>query len=110
MLNQGSQIGDCLTDTFTLTSPGNRGSPVICGFNSGQHSKLDLHTLEYLECQLQSDRGGFKLGFVDSDLVYLFVLVHLCFSRPILGSGAAWQMANYRILDLKLTKFSDKTP
>jgi hypothetical protein len=37
----GSQIGDCLTDTFTLTSPGNRGSPVICGFNTGQHSKRE---------------------------------------------------------------------
>ena len=31
-------IGDCTTDTFSITSPGNTGSPVICGFNDGQHS------------------------------------------------------------------------
>ncbi len=33
-------IGDCTTDSFAFTSPGNVGSPVICGFNSGQHSEL----------------------------------------------------------------------
>ncbi|TRY80030.1 hypothetical protein TCAL_16034 [Tigriopus californicus] len=32
------KIGDCLTDSFVLSSPGNTASPVICGFNSGQHS------------------------------------------------------------------------
>jgi len=36
--NIGSAIGDCLTDQFSVTSPGNRGSPIICGFNTGQHS------------------------------------------------------------------------
>jgi len=25
-----------------VTSPGNRGSPIICGFNTGQHSKIKL--------------------------------------------------------------------
>ncbi len=35
----GGAIGDCTTDTFSVTSPGNRGSPIICGFNTGQHSK-----------------------------------------------------------------------
>ena len=34
----GGVIGDCVTDTFAATSPGNQGSPVICGFNTGQHS------------------------------------------------------------------------
>ena len=38
-VNNGGAIGDCLTDSFTLTSPGNNGSPVICGLNTGQHSK-----------------------------------------------------------------------
>lgn len=36
----GGSIGDCLTDTFSITSPGNNGSPLICGTNSGQHSKI----------------------------------------------------------------------
>ena len=39
--NIGSQIGDCKTDQFSIS--GERGgSPVICGENSGQHSKLTL--------------------------------------------------------------------
>ena len=29
----------CQTDTFTVTSPGNHAPPVICGTNSGEHSK-----------------------------------------------------------------------
>ena len=30
--------GQCLTDTFTVTSPGGNAPPVICGTNSQQHS------------------------------------------------------------------------
>lgn len=29
----------CLTDTFSVTSPGGYTPPVICGTNTGQHSK-----------------------------------------------------------------------
>ena len=32
-------MGDCVTDTFTVTGS-TKGSPVICGSNSGQHSKF----------------------------------------------------------------------
>ena len=35
----GSSLGDCVTDSFSITSPGSEGTPIICGFNSGQHSK-----------------------------------------------------------------------
>ncbi len=35
----GGAIGDCASDTFTLTAPNNKASPVICGTNTGQHSK-----------------------------------------------------------------------
>lgn len=28
-----------MTDQFSVTSPGNRGSPIICGTNTGQHSE-----------------------------------------------------------------------
>ena len=36
---QGGAIGDCLTDSFSVTNPGGSGSPIICGENSGKHSK-----------------------------------------------------------------------
>ena len=32
--------GACLTDQMSITSPGGIGSPIICGYNSGQHSKF----------------------------------------------------------------------
>ena len=35
----GSALGSCLTDSFHITSPGNIGSPTICGTNTGYHSK-----------------------------------------------------------------------
>ncbi len=36
----GGAIGDCETDSFSIAAPGNVGSPVICGFNDGQHSNF----------------------------------------------------------------------
>ena len=35
----GGAIGQCYKDTFTVASGGNFGSPIICGYNTGQHSK-----------------------------------------------------------------------
>ena len=35
----GAAIGDCTTDSFMLSTPGNKGSPVICGTNKDQHGK-----------------------------------------------------------------------
>lgn len=40
ILISGTSIGDCLTDSFSVTSPGNSGSPVICGTNTGAHSNF----------------------------------------------------------------------
>ena len=34
----GGALGDCRTDQFSIDGP-YRGSPVICGTNTGQHSK-----------------------------------------------------------------------
>jgi hypothetical protein len=31
---------NCMTDTFTVTGSGGTSPPVICGTNSGYHSKL----------------------------------------------------------------------
>ncbi|TRY72397.1 hypothetical protein TCAL_12167 [Tigriopus californicus] len=36
-------VGDCTTDQFSITSPGNVGSPIICGFNTGQHIIVDAN-------------------------------------------------------------------
>ena len=40
-LGAGASVGDCLTDTFVV-SGGGKSSPVICGTNTGQHSKIQL--------------------------------------------------------------------
>ena len=34
----GEPGGQCLMDTFMVTSPGNPTPPVICGINTGEHS------------------------------------------------------------------------
>ena len=34
--------GDCITDQMTIAGPGGMGSPVICGLNSEQHSKIHM--------------------------------------------------------------------
>merc|ERR1711971_1413899 len=41
LLDAAPIIGDCLTDTFTVTSPNHPTPPVICGLNSGQHMYVD---------------------------------------------------------------------
>merc|ERR1719510_781273 len=37
----GGAVGDCLQDTFVLTSSGGASSPLICGTNTGQHMIVD---------------------------------------------------------------------
>ena len=39
-LEESHAIGDCTTDQMSITSPGKVGSPIICGTNTDQHSKL----------------------------------------------------------------------
>ena len=34
----GQPQGQCLMDTFMVTSPGNPSPPMICGLNTGEHS------------------------------------------------------------------------
>jgi len=33
----GWELGDCNTDTMTVSNPGGSSPPVICGYNTGQH-------------------------------------------------------------------------
>lgn len=39
--NRAEGIGHCVKDTFSVTSVGNGGSPIICGYNTGQHLYVD---------------------------------------------------------------------
>jgi len=41
--------GTCATDTFQITSPSGRGSPVICGVNDNQHMFIDAAGSECLK-------------------------------------------------------------
>ena len=36
--------GQCQTDIFSVTSPGNNAPPTICGTNTGEHSKQKNNT------------------------------------------------------------------
>ena len=40
-MTDNAAIGACTTDSFTISSPGHVGSPLICGLNSGQHMIID---------------------------------------------------------------------
>ena len=45
----------CVTDRFQVTNPGGMSPPIICGQNTGEHSKLEkfefavLHSFNILE-------------------------------------------------------------
>ena len=38
--NNMFEKGQCQTDIFSVTTPGNNAPPTICGTNSGEHSKF----------------------------------------------------------------------
>ena len=39
--NDMFELGQCQTDMFSVTAPGNNAPPVICGQNSNEHSKFN---------------------------------------------------------------------
>jgi len=51
-----TDMGQCLTDTFAVTSPGSATPPVICGSNDGQHMYVDAsEACNILAFQLSGD-------------------------------------------------------
>ena len=44
----GAALGDCMTDQFSISSIGTKGSPVICGTNGGYHSKFILLLMQFV--------------------------------------------------------------
>ena len=64
VLLTGGAIGDCAVDSFVINSPGNKGSPEICGLNTGQHSKYTfLKVMDYYTEKVQLIH--FKSTFID---------------------------------------------
>merc|ERR1719273_834590 len=51
-------IGDCTTDTFSITGGKNAGTPVICGTNTGYHMIVDSGPGETTCHQAQFNIGG----------------------------------------------------
>ena len=59
-------------DTFSITAPGNVGSPVICGYNTGQHSETQLGNDSY---SCSHDLNIFWLTLLTSfDNFYFFTM------------------------------------
>ena len=61
----GGAIGDCTTDSFVVSSSGRKGSPAICGTNTGQHS----NTIHYIHANpsILCYMGPPKTYFIYSD-------------------------------------------
>ncbi len=38
----------CLTDVFSVTSPGGQAPPTICGENSGEHSQYKIINVRFI--------------------------------------------------------------
>jgi len=72
----GGAIGDCVTDSFSISGKGTAGSPVICGINTGQHMIVDV----------QSDGGCQTATFT-------------------IGQSAVGVMAPTRNWDIRVTQF-----
>jgi len=50
LITAGPKVGDCVTDSFSVTNPGGVSPPVICGTNTGQHMYVDASP----ECNILS--------------------------------------------------------
>jgi hypothetical protein len=69
----GGALGDCTTDQFVMTSSGNKGTPVICGFNTGQHSQSFQRVQFFKGCLWLRGRGGGEKG--EPGIILVFVKI-----------------------------------
>ena len=44
-ISDGPRVGDCATDTLTVSNPGGSSPPIICGTNTGQHMFVPASSL-----------------------------------------------------------------
>ena len=75
LFGSGGSIGDCTTDTFTATTQsGASTAPLICGYNTGQHSK---------DKDLSGKRNAVRLGILKQEqFAICLVIPLLCHSHP----------------------------
>ncbi len=52
----------CLTDTFSVSSPSGGAPPTICGINTGQHMYVDSHPEDCNDLTLQLGQNGVGTG------------------------------------------------
>ena len=82
--NVGNGIGDCIEDTFSVSTPGGPGSPVICGTNTGYHSKF-LRICSGAERVILKTVEGFRetYTFVKNNFHPKCLWFHIISSRKI---------------------------
>lgn len=85
-LTDNSAVGDCVTDQFSITSPGAWGSPVICGTNTGQHMILDS---DGSSCQ----RASFNIGASTTTTRSwdIYVTQYTCAQEDVAGAPGCLQ-------------------
>jgi len=74
-----STMGQCLTDTFTVTSPGSVTPPVICGTNDGQHM--------YVEASDACNILSFQLAGIGKYAWEIKITQLDCFSNELAPTG-----------------------
>ena len=67
----------CLTDIFTVTGEGGSSTPVICGTNSGYHSKL---------CCSSTQGEINSQNFAINDILEKYIILELMLSKGLLSA------------------------
>lgn len=62
---------NCLTDTFTVTGSGGTSPPVICGTNTGYHSRFYSNVNKITLKKFRADCDGKSLKSREHIMIYL---------------------------------------
>jgi len=84
--DENYKTGDCLTDQFSISSPGLSGSPIICGYNTNQHMIIDSSGTE---CQTVNVNVGAETTTSRSWDIY--VTQYTCGQEDLAGSPGCLQ-------------------
>jgi len=85
-LTDNGALGDCVSDSMSIASPGRLGSPIICGTNTGQHMVLDSTGVE---CQTVNFHIGASTTTSRSWDIY--VTQYTCGQDDLAGSPGCLQ-------------------
>ncbi len=64
-VSYGGAIGDCRSDSFSVSTKGSVGTPTICGFNTNQHGDLSLIFMNNCSRYVHSTNVPSCLVYVD---------------------------------------------